>query len=200
MRTTGILKYGSHDRNRLSMFLPDKEEFPVFVYFHGGGIQEGDVGPNPGFFAKYLESRGIGLVTATYRLYPDTKYPEFIEDAALAVEEPGDQRDEALDREGCGGIERKAGEQIGQRAADGCGGDRHRPDDHRGQQDHAVAQMDIAGARRDRQVRKHRQHADQRGHQPGEGQLFHGEISHEGRLLSAKYERCTRIGYSAHII
>lgn len=85
MRTTGILKYGPHDRNRLSMFLPDKEEFPVFIYFHGGGIQEGDVHPNPGFFANYLESRGVGLVTATYRLYPDTKYPEFIEDAALAV-------------------------------------------------------------------------------------------------------------------
>ena len=85
MRTTGIIKYGPHDRNRLSMFLPDKEQFPVFIYFHGGGIQEGDVYPDAGFFAKYLDSRGIGLVTATYRLYPDTKYPEFIEDAALAV-------------------------------------------------------------------------------------------------------------------
>lgn len=74
----------AHERHHLDIYLPDCEEFKVFVYFHGGGITCGD---KSDFFAlaEYLTSKNIAFVAANYRLYPSASYPEFIKDAAQAV-------------------------------------------------------------------------------------------------------------------
>lgn len=72
-----------HEKHLLDVYLPDAEEFPVFVYFHGGGITSGSKGKNP--FVEFLAQKGIAVVDANYRLYPEAKFPEFIEDAADAV-------------------------------------------------------------------------------------------------------------------
>ena len=70
---------------KLDVLLPDTDgEYPVFVYFHGGGIKNGDKGETV-FSRKTITDRGIAMVSVNYRLYPDTKYPEFLEDAAAAV-------------------------------------------------------------------------------------------------------------------
>lgn len=68
----------------LDVYLPDGEVRAVFLYFHGGGIEKGDkqVGAR---FAPYLTERGIAIVSANYRMYPDAKYPDFICDAAAAT-------------------------------------------------------------------------------------------------------------------
>lgn len=68
----------------LDMYLPDTEGFPVFVFFHGGGLEHGDR-THCQCLAGYLPRRGVGIVSVEYRMYPDAKYPEFIEDAAAAV-------------------------------------------------------------------------------------------------------------------
>lgn len=68
----------------LDLYLPEKEAKAVFVYFHGGGIESGDK-RHAVKFAPYLVERGIAVVSANYRMYPDAKYPEFIYDAAEAV-------------------------------------------------------------------------------------------------------------------
>ena len=34
---------------------------------------------------SYLAERGIAVVTANYRMYPDARFPDFVEDAALCV-------------------------------------------------------------------------------------------------------------------
>lgn len=69
----------------MKIFLPDEgDTFPVFVYFHGGGLVHGteDI---PVFFPEYLVERGIAVVSAQYRLYPDAKFPDFLMDGANAV-------------------------------------------------------------------------------------------------------------------
>ena len=78
------LSYGEHPSLTLDLYLPEKSAFPVFVYFHGGGLEGGD---KAGFsrFVPYLVEHGIAVVSANYRMYPEAKYPDFICDAAKAV-------------------------------------------------------------------------------------------------------------------
>ena len=69
----------------LDLYLPEGNKgFPVFVYFHGGGIENGS---KSGFekIAEYFCKRGVAFISAEYRMFPGAKYPEFIEDAASAV-------------------------------------------------------------------------------------------------------------------
>ncbi len=75
---------GGHKSRVLDVYLPDSDTFSVFVYFHGGGLQAGDKSAGESF-AEYLCERGIGVVSANYRMLPDNGYPDFIEDAAAAV-------------------------------------------------------------------------------------------------------------------
>lgn len=68
----------------LDIYLPDSDEFPVLIYIHGGGFESGNKSEGETNF-PYLASKGIAVVSINYRLYPEAKYPEFIEDAAKAV-------------------------------------------------------------------------------------------------------------------
>lgn len=68
----------------LDMYLPERSEFSVFVYFHGGGLEHGSK-KSAAKYAEFLANNGIAVISADYRLYPDAKYPDFIEDAAEAV-------------------------------------------------------------------------------------------------------------------
>ena len=86
MRSFCDIQYGKlgHAMQKLDIHLPDEgNEFPVFVYFHGGGIEGGDKAAV--YFADTVTTRGIGLVSVNYRMYPEAKYPEFIEDCAESV-------------------------------------------------------------------------------------------------------------------
>ena len=67
----------------LDVYLPDCDEFSVFVYFHGGGLECGDKSECK--FYDALVQKGIAVVTANYRMYPNAKFPDFIEDGAAAV-------------------------------------------------------------------------------------------------------------------
>jgi len=73
----------AHPRHKLDIHLPDAEHFPVFVYFHGGGLKNGDKAGHP--FIPELTAQGIAVVSANYRMYPEAAYPDFIRDAAAAV-------------------------------------------------------------------------------------------------------------------
>ena len=74
----------------LEMHLPDEGSFPVFIYFHGGGLYAGGTYCKP--FDKTLCDHGCGIVSVQYRLYhrnegePQTvHYPDFLVDCADAV-------------------------------------------------------------------------------------------------------------------
>lgn len=78
------LPYGEKLTQRLDLYLPDGQTEAVLVYFHGGGLDSGDKEGSllPG---TYLAERGIAMISANYRMYPEANYPDFIEDAASAV-------------------------------------------------------------------------------------------------------------------
>jgi acetyl esterase/lipase len=82
MRTYADIEY--KDGLDLTLFLPDEENFSLFVYFHGGGLEHSTKNGCK-VFASTLCKNGIGVATINYRMYPNAKYPDFIEDAALAV-------------------------------------------------------------------------------------------------------------------
>lgn len=68
----------------LDLYIPEGEELDLFVYFHGGGLCGGDrKGVEP--FAETLAKRGIATASVEYRMYPNAKFPEFIEDCAASV-------------------------------------------------------------------------------------------------------------------
>lgn len=79
------IPYKKTDLNEciLDIYLPDAEVFPVFLYFHGGGLESGTRTDHK-FYAGLLE-KGIAVVTADYRMYPTAQFPDFIKDAAAAV-------------------------------------------------------------------------------------------------------------------
>ncbi len=54
------------------------------LFFYGGNWQSGKRGDYLAF-GQAFASRGIITVVADYRLYPQVKYPAFVEDAAQAV-------------------------------------------------------------------------------------------------------------------
>lgn len=66
------------------LFLPESEEFDLFVYIHGGGLVEGNR-KRVDVFAKTLAERNIATASIEYRMYPNAKFPEFIEDCAYAI-------------------------------------------------------------------------------------------------------------------
>ena len=67
----------------LDMYLPNQDGFETVIWFHGGGIKHGS--RKKPFYAESFVERGYGFVSVEYRMYPDAKFPEFIEDAAASV-------------------------------------------------------------------------------------------------------------------
>lgn len=89
MRIFEDVKYaeGYEPSRSLSVFLPDGEFSTVVLYFHGGGFQDGsykDYGAEHPFVRDLVDA-GYGVISAEYRMYPSARFPDFIEDGALAV-------------------------------------------------------------------------------------------------------------------
>ena len=78
--------YGPAARQTLDIYRPTmtKEPAPVVVFFYGGNWQSGSK-EDYLFVAQALASRGFVVVVPDYRLYPEVRYPSFLEDGAAAV-------------------------------------------------------------------------------------------------------------------
>ncbi len=86
MKIVKDINYGEKERNSLDMYLPDTSSAPVVIYFHGGGLESGSKTEEYMVaIAKVMVERGIAMVCPEYSIYPDTKYPEYIEDCAKAI-------------------------------------------------------------------------------------------------------------------
>ena len=68
----------------MDLFLPEKEDFFTIVYFHGGGLVEGDKGDSHEF-VKHLTKLGFAVAAANYSLLTEKKFPACVKDAAQAV-------------------------------------------------------------------------------------------------------------------
>ncbi|QIB33549.1 alpha/beta hydrolase [Ancylobacter pratisalsi] len=80
------IAYGEGPRQRLDVYTPTGagEGRPVVVFFYGGGWEEGERSSYR-FVGAALASRGFVTVIADYRVYPQARFPDFIEDGARAV-------------------------------------------------------------------------------------------------------------------
>jgi acetyl esterase/lipase len=80
------MAYGSDPRQKLDIYVPDRlaGPAPVLLFFYGGGWQGGRRGDYRAF-GQAFTSAGMVVAVADYRLYPQVKYPGFVEDAAGAV-------------------------------------------------------------------------------------------------------------------
>lgn len=86
MKTFKNIRYSDigHERQVLDLYIPDGgSEFPVFVYFHGGGLESGS--KDELLFIEDIVNRKIAVACANYRLYPTAVFPDFIRDAAAAT-------------------------------------------------------------------------------------------------------------------
>lgn len=77
--------YGRHTRQRLDIYRPQmgKPTGPIAIFFYGGGWKSGDRGIYR-FIGTALASRGITTIIPDYRLFPEVKFPDFVDDAARA--------------------------------------------------------------------------------------------------------------------
>lgn len=77
--------YGPESRQKLDVYSPkNAKDRPVVVFFYGGSWTAGSRGLYR-FVGAALAERGIVTVLPDYRLYPQVKFPQFIDDGALAV-------------------------------------------------------------------------------------------------------------------
>ncbi|WP_424192585.1 alpha/beta hydrolase [Ampullimonas aquatilis] len=84
--------YGADPRQRLDVYLPASNEsndhgsllHPLVVFFYGGSWNRGDRADYR-FVGRALARRGMVVVVADYRLYPQVRYPDFLQDSAQAV-------------------------------------------------------------------------------------------------------------------
>jgi acetyl esterase/lipase len=78
--------FGAHPRQKLDVYTPKARSgpAPVVVFFYGGSWQRGGRGDYK-FVAEALTSKGLVVAIPDYRLYPEVRFPSFLEDGAAAV-------------------------------------------------------------------------------------------------------------------
>ena len=69
------------ERCVLDIYYPETDKgFATLVWFHGGGLEKGNKDLLDGF-----RRQGFAVVSVNYRLFPQCKCPDYIDDAAMAV-------------------------------------------------------------------------------------------------------------------
>lgn len=72
------------DNLKLDLYIPDQKDFKTIICFHGGGIVEGDK-TDDAPTAEQLAELGYCVASVNYSLYPNTKFPQYLKEAAFAV-------------------------------------------------------------------------------------------------------------------
>ncbi|MEP7207934.1 MAG: alpha/beta hydrolase [Casimicrobiaceae bacterium] len=83
----GSRPYGDHPRQVLDVYAPHDggaSPAPVIVFFYGGNWNSGDR-RDYRFIGEALAGRGFVVVIPDYRLYPEVRFPAFLQDGARAV-------------------------------------------------------------------------------------------------------------------
>ncbi len=79
------IRYGRRQRHVLDIYPAATDgPSPVIVFFYGGGWEEGERG-DYFFVGSALAARGFTAVIPDYRVFPEVRFPAFIEDAAGAL-------------------------------------------------------------------------------------------------------------------
>jgi acetyl esterase/lipase len=80
--------YGPNPRHKLDVYRPTGKPpaggWPVVVFFYGGSWHWGNRAEYT-FAGEALASRGVVALIADYRLYPEVRFPDFLDDSAMAT-------------------------------------------------------------------------------------------------------------------
>ncbi|TCK23642.1 acetyl esterase/lipase [Ancylobacter aquaticus] len=88
VRVTENIAYADGPRHRLDVYAPTfgaTQGLQVVVFFYGGSWDSGDRAMYR-FVGAALAARGMVVVIPDYRLYPEVRFPAFLEDGARAVQ------------------------------------------------------------------------------------------------------------------
>ena len=82
------VRYGEGPRRQLDIHTPASAAppggWPVVVFFYGGSWNSGSRADYH-FVGEALAARGVLTLVADYRLYPEVRFPEFLNDSAQAL-------------------------------------------------------------------------------------------------------------------
>lgn len=80
------IAYGPLPRHLVDVYVPEAggDDAPLVVFLHGGAWRNGSK-DTYGFLGEAFASRGIATAVPNYRLYPQVRFPAFVEDCALAM-------------------------------------------------------------------------------------------------------------------
>jgi acetyl esterase/lipase len=81
---TTDVPYAEGPRHALDIYRPPGTRLPVVVFIYGGSWKSGDRSMYR-FAGSAFASRGFVTIVPDYRVFPDVRYPAFIDDAAAAV-------------------------------------------------------------------------------------------------------------------
>jgi acetyl esterase/lipase len=86
------IAYGPLPRQKLDLYVPEtpRADGKAVIFFYGGSWDSGAKGDYL-FVGQALAARGITTIIPDYRLYPEVRFPSFLEDAALATRWAGDR-------------------------------------------------------------------------------------------------------------
>lgn len=78
--------FGPHPRQMLDVYAPRAAQgLPVIVFFYGGRWKQGSR-RQYALLARRLAAMGAVVIVPDYRLYPQVRFPTFVEDGAAAVD------------------------------------------------------------------------------------------------------------------
>jgi len=78
------IAYGEHPRHRLDLYVPHGvQRAPIIVFYYGGSWQYGSKNDYR-FLGQAFAEKGFITAVVDYRLYPEVKFPAFVEDGARA--------------------------------------------------------------------------------------------------------------------
>lgn len=85
-RIEADVAYSSLERQKLDLYVPEglTEPAPVILFFYGGSWQSGEKETYRGV-GQALASKGFIVAIADYRVYPEVRFPDFVDDGAKAV-------------------------------------------------------------------------------------------------------------------
>ncbi len=76
--------FGPHREHLLDVYRPRRPGGAVVIFFYGGRWSQGNR-TGYRFIGQALAARGITTIIPDYRLYPEVRFPLFVQDAAAAV-------------------------------------------------------------------------------------------------------------------
>jgi acetyl esterase/lipase len=80
------IPYGSDPRQKLDLYRPDapRADGKAVIFFYGGSWDSGTKSDYL-FVAQAFAANGLTVVVPDYRIYPEVRFPAFVEDAAIAT-------------------------------------------------------------------------------------------------------------------